>query len=90
MDPLPYVQARADGSSDWVGSITLPIQSAEDVRLLLNRWDGAFGAGHPRFRWNRLYTAGQLSRALAAAGQGDALPKALRAVSRGPLSLIHI
>ena len=74
MDPLPYVQARADGSPAWVGSITMPLKSAEGVRALLDRWDGAYGAGHPRFRWNRVYTAGQLGRALAAAGQGDALP----------------
>ena len=84
MDPLPYVQARADGSPAWVGSITMPLQSAEGVRALLDRWDGAYGAGHPRFRWNRVYTAGQLGRSLAAAGQGDALPTALRVASRGP------
>lgn len=84
MDALPYVQARPDGSQAWVSSIALPLASSENVRTLLDRWEGAYGAGHPRFRWNRFYSAGQLGQALAAAGQGDALPTALRVASRGP------
>jgi SpoIID/LytB domain protein len=84
MESLPYIRVMADGSGAWAETIPLPLQSAQAVQSLLNRGEGAHGAGHPRFRWSRTYTAGQLGRALAAAGQGDALPTALGVEARGP------
>ena len=83
MEPLPYVKALADGETAWSQSIHLPLQSAQDVQSLLND-RAAYGAGHPRFRWIRDYSAGQLAKALAAAGQGNAAPTAMTVLKRGP------
>jgi SpoIID/LytB domain protein len=84
MDPLPYVRVQADGTQAWRESTLLPLQSAEGVKALLQRRDGAYGAGHPRFRWTRSYSAGQLAQALAAAGKGNALPTRVSVQDRGP------
>ena len=84
MEPLPYVQVQADGASAWGQSISLPLRSNQDVQALLNNGGGAYGAGHPRFRWSRVYTAGQLAQALAAADQGDTVPTSMSVQKRGP------
>ena len=84
MDPLPYVRVQPDGSQAWRDATGLPLQSAESLRSLLQRRDGAYGAGHPRFRWTRSYSAGQLAQALAAAGKGNALPTKVSVQDRGP------
>ena len=84
MEPLPYVNVLADGAAAWSQSIPLPLQSEQDVRSLLNVSAGAYGAGHPRFRWSRVYSAGQLTEAFAAAGQGNAAPTAISVRKRGP------
>ena len=84
MEPLPYVQVQADGVSAWGQSISLPLRGTQDVQSLLNGGSGAYGASHPRFRWSRVYTAGQLARALVAAGQGDAAPTSMNVQKRGP------
>ena len=84
MEPLPYVKVQADGIDPWGQSISLPLSSDKDVKSLLNDANGAYGAGHPRFRWTRFYTAGQLGQALSAAGQGDAAPSAIKVQARGP------
>ena len=84
MEPLPYVKVQADGVDAWGQSISLPLSSDQDVKSFLNGANGAYGAGHPRFRWSRVYTAGQLGQALAAAGQGDAAPLSIKVQSRGP------
>ena len=82
MEPLPYVTVLADGVPAW--GQTLPLQSAQDVRSFLNQREGVYGAGHPRFRWRRAYTAGQLAQALARAGHGNALPTSMSVQQRGP------
>lgn len=84
MEPLPYVKVLADGPLTWRQSIALPLQSNQDLQSLLNDRVGAYGSGHPRFRWSRVYTAGQLAQALAAAGQGDAVPTSISVQKRGP------
>ena len=84
MEPLPYVQVQADGAAAWGQSISLPLRSNQDVQALLNNGGGAYGAGHPRFRWSRIYTAGQLAQALAAADQGDSVPTSMSVQKRGP------
>ncbi|WP_244279409.1 SpoIID/LytB domain-containing protein [Synechococcus sp. UW179A] len=84
MEPLPYVRAQPDGATAWGQSISMPLLSNQDVQSLLNGGDGAYGAGHPRFRWSRVYTAGQLGQALAAAGQGNAAPTSMSVKRRGP------
>ncbi len=84
MDPLPYVRVQPDGSQAWQEPTVLPLQSSEGVKALLQRRDGAYGAGHPRFRWTRNYSAGQLAQALAAAGKGNALPIKVSVQARGP------
>jgi len=83
MEPLPYVKVLADGEPAWIQSIPLPLQSDQDVQSLLKD-RAAYGAGHPRFRWNRDYGAGQIAKALAAAGQGNAAPTGMTVLKRGP------
>ena len=84
MDPLPYVRVQTDGVAAWGQSISLPLRSDQDVQSLLNNGGNAYGAGHPRFRWSRVYTAGQLGQALTAAGRGDAAPTSISVQKRGP------
>ena len=84
MEPLPYVRVQADGVDAWGQSISVPLTSDQDVTSLLNGGNGAYGAGHPRFRWSRVYTAGQLAQALASAGHGNALPTSMSVQQRGP------
>ena len=84
MDPLPYVRVQTDGVAAWGQSISLPLRRDQDVQSLLNNGGNAYGAGHPRFRWSRVYTAGQLGQALTAAGRGDAAPTSISVQKRGP------
>ena len=83
MDSLPYVQARADGSAAWVNGMALPMRDASSVSGLLARGEGAYGTNHPRFRWSRTYSAGQVAQALRAAGLSSGVPSALSVQKRG-------
>ena len=83
MDSLPYVQARADGSKAWINGMVLPLQDVSSVRGLLARGEGAYGTNHPRFRWSRTYSAGQVAQALRAAGLSSGVPSALSVQKRG-------
>ena len=83
MDSLPYVQARADGSAAWVNGMALPMKDASSVSGLLARSEGAYGRNHPRFRWSRTYSAGQVAQALRAAGLPSGVPDDLRVEKRG-------
>ena len=83
MDSLPYVQARADGSKAWINGTVLPLQDVSSVRGLLARGEGAYGTNHPRFRWSRTYSAGQVAQALRAAGLSSGVPSALSVQKRG-------
>ncbi|ABI46136.1 SpoIID/LytB domain protein [Synechococcus sp. CC9311] len=83
MDSLPYVQARADGSEAWVNGMALPMKDASSVSGLLARSEGAYGTNHPRFRWSRTYSAGQVAQALSAAGLPSGVPSDLSVQKRG-------
>ena len=83
MDSLPYVQARADGSAAWVNELVLPLKDASSVSALLARSEGVYGTNHPRFRWSRTYSAGQVAQALRAAGLPSGVPSALSVQKRG-------
>jgi SpoIID/LytB domain protein len=83
MDSLPYVQARADGSAEWVNRMALPIRDASSVSDLLARGEGAYGTNHPRFRWSRTYSASQVAQALRAADLPSGVPGALSVQKRG-------
>ena len=49
----------------------------------LARGEGAYGTNHPRFRWSRTYSAGQVAQALRAAGLSSGVPSALSVQKRG-------
>ena len=83
MNSFPYVQARADGSAAWIKGMSLPLQDASSVSGLLARGEGAYGTNHPRFRWSRSYSAGQVAQALRAAGLSSGVPSALSVHKRG-------
>jgi SpoIID/LytB domain protein len=81
---LPYLEAFLDWSNQGRPPVRLPLAQPQQLRQLLSRSQGAYGAGHPRFRWRRLITEADLRQALA--GRAAALGTPLRPVvlERGP------
>ena len=82
MAPAAYLQAQADGDQGWLDAVVLPLNDADAVRRLVQAGRGAYGAGHPLFRWTRTYTASQLERALAS--QSPGVVQGVAVVKRGP------
>ncbi len=83
MDPVPYLRAELDGSLGWADRFSLPLNQSSVVRLLLDD-DGAYGKGHPRFRWSRVLRADQLQQSLSAMVPSlSSLPKQLTVLERG-------
>ena len=64
--------------------MVLPLQSDAAVEALLNKRQGAYGAGHPRFRWSRTYSASQLQAALATQAPRLGVVQAVSVLERGP------
>ena len=84
MEPAPYLRAQADGDQNWSGAVVLPLQNDAAVEALLNERQGAYGAGHPRFRWSRIYSASQLQAALATQAPRLGAVQAVSVLERGP------
>jgi SpoIID/LytB domain protein len=82
MAPAPYLQAKPDGDQSWQQRVALPLTDAQAVRRLVQGGGGAYGAGHPLFRWSRTYTAAQLQQALA--GRSIGAVDAVSVQQRGP------
>ena len=82
MAPAPYLQAKPDGETGWQQKVALPLMDPQAVRRLVQGGSGAYGAGHPLFRWSRTYTAAQLQQALA--GRSIGAVDAVSVQQRGP------
>ena len=73
---LPYLEAFLDWSSLGRPPVRLPLSRPQDLSQVLSRSQGAYGAGHPRFRWRRLISQDDLRQALG--GRAAALGAPLR------------
>ncbi len=82
-ESLPYLQVFADGDAPFVARHPLPLAAAALPGLLRNG-QGAYGADHPRFRWQRELTAERIGAALAARGSAVGAVSSLRVLERGP------
>ncbi len=83
MEPLPYLQARLDGSNKWRKSFNLPLVDNSTLKSFLSKQDGAYGNAHPRFRWTRTLNAEDLKAALPLFQDSNTLPKSVKVLKRG-------
>ncbi len=80
--PLPYLKASSDGPAGFAARFPLPLAPSSLATLLAGGQE-AYGADHPRFRWQRRLTADGVAQALgSAAGVGTI--KGLEVRERGP------
>ena len=79
----PYLKPAVDGPAPLPQQFPLPIQGDASVRSLL-RNRNFYGAGHPRFRWTRRYSATRLEQLAAAAGSPIGGAEAVTVGGRGP------
>ncbi len=82
MAPAPYLQAKSDGETVWQKSVALPLTDPQAVRRVVLGGRGAYGSGHPLFRWIRTYTAAELQQALD--GQSIGKVETVSVQKRGP------
>lgn len=81
--PLPYLQAAPDGPPAFNARFAVPLASSSLPALLANG-GSAYGAYHPRFRWQRLLTTAQVQQALTTARLPVGTPLKLSVLERGP------
>jgi SpoIID/LytB domain protein len=80
--PLPYLKASPDGPAAFAARFPLPLAPSSLATLLAGGQE-AYGADHPRFRWQRRLSAEAVAQALgSAAGVGTI--KGLEVRERGP------
>ena len=82
MDPVPYLRPFADGLPAFQERTPLPI-SAKALPALIRNGEGAYGADHPLFRWQRTLTSAGVNTALAARGLRVGTPRSLKVLERG-------
>ncbi len=83
IEPLPYLRPQLDGSRQWKERFSLPLEDNSKVQSLLDQQIGAYGSNHPRFRWNRTYTALELKKALNSLSGSDQIPVGVKVMERG-------
>jgi len=83
MAPLPYLRAQADGNPAWNKAVALPLRDGAAVDGVLQGRSGAYGAGHPRFRWTRSYSVAQLGSALTAKALRLGMVRRVTVLERG-------
>ncbi len=84
-EPLPYLQAFADGPAPFVAAYPLPLEPTRALPALLQRAAPAgYGADHPRYRWQRRLDRQQIRQALGPAGQALGEVRQLAVLERGP------
>ena len=81
MAPSTYLQAKPDGDQAWRAQRALPLDAVA-VAELLQGGVGAYGTGHPLFRWQRTYSASQLKAALKESGLASISD--VKVMERGP------
>ena len=80
----PYLQARPDGPSAFAQRFAVPLP-ATLLPGLLSQGGSAYGADHPRFRWQRRLTGAQIGQDLArSGGPSIGTPLRLKVLERGP------
>ena len=82
VEPVPYLRPFVDGPPAAALRWPLPL-AATALPSLLQGDGGAYGADHPRFRWQRQLTAGRLAAVLAARGTPVGSAGSLRVLERG-------
>lgn len=80
--PLPYLKPFLDGPQALQTRFPLPL-AATQVPPLLSGGSALYGADHPRFRWSRTITAGQLGQALRATAPQLGTPQTVSVLERG-------
>jgi len=81
-EPVPYLRPFVDAPPAAALRFPLPL-AATALPSLLQGDGGAYGADHPRFRWQRQLTAGRLAEALAARGTAVGTVRSIRVLERG-------
>jgi SpoIID/LytB domain protein len=82
VDPVPYLRPFADGLPGFQERTLLPI-SSKTLPALLGDGQGAYGADHPLFRWQRTLTSAGIKAALGARGLSVGTPRSLKVLERG-------
>ena len=82
-EAVPYLRPAADGPPPFGERFRVPLTPATLAALLANGRQ-AYGADHPVFRWQRLLTAEQISRALAADARTLGPLRSVKVLERGP------
>jgi SpoIID/LytB domain protein len=82
-EPRPYLRTFADGPAPFQARFPIPL-AAGTVAALLADGGQAYGADHPRFRWRRSLTAGEISAALGKEAAAVGTPRELKVLERGP------
>ncbi|SBO44060.1 SpoIID/LytB domain-containing protein [Cyanobium sp. NIES-981] len=80
--PLPYLLPGVDASQALKARFPLPLANAR-VPDLLAAGSGFHGADHPRFRWTRTLTAGQIAQALQRVAPQLGTPQEVKVLERG-------
>jgi SpoIID/LytB domain protein len=81
--PLPYLQARPDGPAAFAQRFPVPLAPGSLPELLRNG-SGAYGAGHPLFRWTRQLDEARIRQSLEKGPGGVGQPLELKVLERGP------
>ena len=82
VDPVPYLRPFADGLPAFQERTPLPISSIT-LPALIRNGQGAYGADHPLFRWQRTLTSAGINAALGASGLSVGTPRSLKVLERG-------
>jgi SpoIID/LytB domain protein len=82
VEPVPYLRPFVDAPPARALRWPLPL-AATALPSLLQGDGGAYGADHPRFRWQRQLTAARLAEALAARETAVGSVRSLRVLERG-------
>jgi SpoIID/LytB domain protein len=84
-EPLPYLQVALDGPAPGLAplALTLPLEAGELGRLL-RAGGAAYGADHPRFRWERRLDASTLAAAVRPLAPALGAPIRVAVLERGP------
>jgi SpoIID/LytB domain protein len=85
--PLPelrYLEPALDLRTAPPQGVSLPLDSDQEVALLLARRSGVVGASHPLFRWRRQLDQASLRQGLGASAAGLGSPLKPVVLERGP------
>ncbi len=82
-DDLPYFRPALDGPIDWIDQFEFPFPTNTSLKTFLNNGIEAYGAKHPRFRWERNVSSNYLKNALSLYGSISFEPYKISIIERG-------